>query len=76
MYPGEVEAKAQFVLGGPKQTKNVQILALFEREELLAAIPNNGIANLDAVCQLKTGQYIYADGKVLVFGPPKWKRRF
>ena len=50
------------------------IFASFDKNELMDAIPNNGLVELVVVGQLKTGQYFFGTDNIRVICPGKWPR--
>ncbi|MHC4638807.1 MAG: right-handed parallel beta-helix repeat-containing protein [Planctomycetota bacterium] len=67
IYPGEVPALEQRLMGrGRGMQSRSCIIASFDKQELLDAVNENGYAELTAVGQLITGQYIFASDIVLI----------
>jgi hypothetical protein len=75
LYPGQIEAdKIWISMGFDFKCRgwSTTILASFDRDELMDAVPNNGQVELVVVGQLKTGQYFFGTDSVKVISPPKW----
>lgn len=61
LYPGRVRAKRQIVYGTASTAK---VIALFDKAELVAAIPDNGQVKLKVVGKLKAGRSFYGEATV------------
>jgi hypothetical protein len=72
LYPGEIEADWTWIsrdFDCKCRVWNTTILALFDKDELMDAIPNNGQVKLAVVGQLKTGQYFFGTDNIKVIAP-------
>jgi len=52
--------------------RRVEAVALFSKSELMSAVPNNGIAGLQVVGQLKSGQYFYGSDTIRIIDRRWW----
>jgi predicted outer membrane repeat protein len=69
LYPGEIEAKRQYILGGRGQGEsNVRVLGFFDKADFTAAVPKNGRVEVDVVGRVKTGRYFYGTDEIRVIG--------
>jgi hypothetical protein len=58
LYPAGIEAVHQMVLPrSTRQTKRTVVICFFDRDALLAAVPNNGRVQLQLTGRLKDGRY-------------------
>ena len=73
LYPGDIAASKKWVLPySYKGRKYVKILAFFDKNALMDAVPQNGQTELDVVGKLKSGQYFYGSDTVRIINI-KWK---
>ncbi len=75
LYPGQIEADWTWIsrdFDYKCRAWNTTILASFDKDELMAAIPNNGQVELVVVGQLKTGQYFFGTDNIRVISPGTW----
>jgi len=63
LYPGRVRAKRQLVYGTASTAK---VIALFDKAELVAAVPDNGPVTLKVVGKLKAGRSFYGEATVYI----------
>lgn len=63
LYPGRVRAKRQIVYGTASTAK---VIALFDKAELVAAVPDNGPVKLKVVGKLKAGRSFYGEATVYI----------
>jgi len=67
LYPGAIEAASQSVIPPGRRTQgNVRILAVFDKADLLTALPDNGNVELTIVGRFITGQYFYGADKIRI----------
>jgi parallel beta-helix repeat protein len=67
LYPGEIEAKRQHILGGRGRRKSdVQILGFFDKADFTAAVPENGRVEVNVAGRVKTGRYFYGTDEIRV----------
>jgi hypothetical protein len=67
LYPGDITASKKWVLPySYKGRKYVKILAFFDKNTLMDAVPQNGQTELDVVGKLKSGQYFYGSDTVRI----------
>ena len=72
LYPGGIKAMKQWVVtskdrrGRPQTT----IFAFFDKDALMAAVPQNGDKELKVAGKLKSGQYFYGCDTVKIIRPP------
>jgi len=72
LYPGKIESSFQLVLPcGQRGVEQCRILAYFDKSELMDAVGNAGMVQLEVVGHLKTGQYFFGSDKVGVIKPPR-----
>jgi hypothetical protein len=82
LYPGEIEADWMWISRNfdyKCRAWNTTIFALFDKDELMDAIDDNGQVEVTVVGQLKTGQYFSGTDDIRVicpgrFGP--WHHRY
>ncbi len=75
LYPGEVEADWTWIsrrFDNKCRDWSTTILALFDKDDLMDAIPDKGQVELVVVGQLKTGQYFFGSDTVTVICPGNW----
>lgn len=73
LFPGAIESISQFVLRSrPKRRPRVCIIALFNKDKLINAIPYDGRVELNIVGRLNSGQYFYGSSNVRIFDY-RWK---
>jgi uncharacterized repeat protein (TIGR01451 family) len=65
LYPGRVRAKRQIVYGTATTSK---VIALFDKADLIAAIPQNGQVTLKVAGKLKDGRSFYGEATVRISG--------
>jgi len=68
LYPGQIKALRQLILQWFGQ--RVFLLAFFDKNKLMAAVPENGDVEIYTVGQLKTGDYFLSVGTVKIVGSP------
>jgi len=69
LYPGAIKAANQYVIpSGARAQSNVRILAVFDKADLLAALPDNGNVELTIVGRFISGQYFYGTDKIRIIG--------
>ena len=77
LYPGPLEPINQYIFEhGQKGQKQTSILILYDKAELLSAVPNNGLVDLEAVGILNNSRYFYGSGFVTILGrqqPQQWR---
>jgi len=67
MYPGEIEATRKFIFTNMRKgLYRTNILAFFDRRELIDAVGNNERFWLDVTGRLTTGQYFYGQRRILI----------
>ena len=67
LYPGAIEAADQSVIPPDGRTQgNVKILAVFDKADLLTAIPDNGNVELTIVGRFISGRYFYGTDKIRI----------
>jgi len=72
LYPGEIEADKVWIIRGfdnKCRALRTTIFASFDKDDLMDAIPNNGLVELVVVGQLKTGQYFLGTDNIRVICP-------
>jgi hypothetical protein len=69
VFPGAVEAAGQSIIPpGKAAQSSVKIHAVFDKADLLAAMPDNGEVELTVVGRLNTGEYFYGTDTVRIIG--------
>jgi uncharacterized repeat protein (TIGR01451 family) len=63
LYPGRIQAKRQIVYGNANKAK---VIALFDKAELMNAIPDYGQVNLRVVGKLKAGRSFAGEATVYI----------
>jgi uncharacterized repeat protein (TIGR01451 family) len=63
LYPGRVRAKQQIVYGTADTAK---VIALFDKAELVAAIPDNGEVRVKVVGKLKEGRSFFGEATIYI----------
>lgn len=63
LYPGDIKAKELFIYG---TTNKAKVVALFDKNELLAAVKGYGEVTLQMVGMLKSGRTYSAEGSVYI----------
>jgi len=72
LYPAGSEAIHQHIFQHRRRgALQTNILAFFDKAELMEAVPGNGRAELQVVGQLQTGRYFYGSDTVWIIG---WRR--
>jgi len=67
MYPGEIEAARKFIFTNLRQSLyRTNILAFFDRRDLIDAAGDDKRLRLDVVGRLKNGQYFYGTRRILI----------
>lgn len=67
LYPGGIEATYQNTIQWRSRRKTyTSIFALFDKPDLMVAVPDNGSVELFVVGKLKTGQYFYGSDTVRI----------
>ena len=60
LYPGGIKAKGRWILPcNERGHRFVNVFAFFDKDDLMAAVPQNGITSLKVSGKLKSGQYFY-----------------
>ena len=73
LYPAGSEAIRQYIFQYRRRgVQQTNILAFFDKAELMDAVPDNGRVELQVVGQLQTGQYFYGTDTVWIIGW-RWK---
>jgi len=52
-----------------KGDKRVSIFAIYNKAELLSAVPDNGLVDIQVIGSLNTGQYFYGSGSLTILDP-------
>jgi subtilisin family serine protease len=72
---GPIQPACQYVFRyGRGNHKRTYIFVFYDKSELMAAIPDNGPADLQVIGSLNTGQQFYASDTVRII-VPRWRRR-
>ena len=76
LYPGEIEASRQWIIPipygyGRHKKWLVGILAFFDKDDVLDAIPENGRVELKVAGELVSGRYFYGSDTVIIIGPKR-----
>jgi hypothetical protein len=67
LYPAGIEAVHQMILPrSTRQTKRTVVICFFDRDALLAAVPDNGRVQLQLAGSLKDGRYCCGAGTVWI----------
>ena len=66
LYPGLIEAEQQYILGGRRRARNTRVLAFFDKAELIAAVGENGPAELEIVGWLNSGRCFYGSDTIRI----------
>ncbi len=67
LYPGAIEAASQYVFpSGTRAQSNVRIIAVFDKADLLTAIPDNGNVELTAVGRFISEKCFYGTDKIRI----------
>ena len=69
LYPGGIKAVSQYIfdIGSPRcGNQHAIILACFDKDQLLDAIPDNGPVKLQAVGRLKTSRYFFGSDTITI----------
>ena len=71
LYPGDIEASRQFIFENKRRDRtNTSILAFFNKQDLMDAVPDNGQVQLEVVGQLVTGRYFFGQRTIRIINPP------
>ena len=78
LYPGDIEASRQWIIPipygfGRHKKWLTGILAFFDKDDVLDAIPTNGRVELEVAGELTSGRYFYGSDTVIIIGPKRWK---
>ena len=77
LYPGPLEPINQYIFEhGQKGNKRTNIFILYDKAELLAAVPDNGLVDVQVVGMLTTGRYFYGNGFITLIDrqqPHQWR---
>jgi len=77
LYPGPLEPINQYFFEhGQKGNKRTNIFILYDKAELLAAVPDNGPVDVQVVGMLTTGQYFYGSDFLTILDrkqPRQWR---
>jgi len=69
LYPGPLEPIKQYIFEhGQKGRKRTSIFLLYDKAELMAAVPDNGRVDVQVVGMLTTGRYFYGTDFVTIIG--------
>jgi hypothetical protein len=69
LYPGGVEPVKQYVFEhGKKGDKRVSIFILYDKAELLAVVPDNGLIDVQIIGSLNNGRYFYGSSFLTIVG--------
>jgi hypothetical protein len=76
LYPGDIEASRQRIIPipygfGRHKKWLVGILAFFDKDDVLDAIPANGRVELKVAGELTCGRYFYGSDTVVIIGPKR-----
>ena len=66
IYPGGTESYYKYTFQHEDGIVVTTVVALFNKAQLLASIPNNGIMDMTVVGKLKSGQYFAGTDKVMI----------
>jgi hypothetical protein len=67
LYPGVIEAERQMILPrSPRQARRTMVICFFERDALLAAVPDDGRAELQLTGSLNDGRRCCGSGTVWI----------
>jgi hypothetical protein len=68
-----IEAVRQYVL--PCWRHRIRVVALFDKDDLIDLIPDNGKVELQVVGELNSGQYIFGEDDIRIIGkcPFRWR---
>jgi hypothetical protein len=74
LYPGDIEASRQWIVSipygfGGHRKWLVGILASFDKDAVVDAIPTNGRVELKVAGELTCGRYFYGSDTVIIIGP-------
>jgi len=77
LYPGGIEAVSQYIfnIGSPRcGNQHAIIFACFDKADLLSAVPDNGLVELQALGRLKTGRYFFGSDTITIKHnqPKRW----
>jgi hypothetical protein len=73
LYPGGIKAKRHWIIScNERGHRFVSIFAFFDKNELMAAVPKNGVTKLKVAGKLKSGQYFYGCNTMWIID---WKRQ-
>ena len=77
LYPGSLEPINQYIFEhGQKGSKLTSIFIIYDKAELMAVVPDNGLVDLQVVGMLTTGRYFYGNDLVTIIGrqhPHQWR---
>ncbi|GAJ05213.1 unnamed protein product, partial [marine sediment metagenome] len=67
LYPGAIEAASQYIIpSGRKAQGNAKILAVFDKADLLTALPDDGSVELTIVGRFISGQCFYGTDTIKI----------
>ncbi len=77
LYPGPLEPVNQYIFEqGQKGRKRTRIFIIYDKAELLSAVPDNGLVDVQVIGSLNTGQQFYGNSFVTIIGrqhPHQWR---
>jgi hypothetical protein len=66
-YPGAIKAAEQYIIPPAVQAKsNVRIHAFFDKDEMLADVPNEGDLEVTVIGRFVSGKYFYSTDKIRI----------
>jgi hypothetical protein len=75
LYPGGIEASRQWIIPcgyGKHKQRLIGILAFFDKDAVLDAVPDNGRVELQVVGQLNSGQYFFGSDTIRIIDRHWW----
>jgi len=77
LYPGPIEPIGQYIFEhGRKGKKRTSIFIVYDKAELMGAIPNNGLVDIQVIGSLNTSQQFYGNSFVTLIDrqqPRNWR---
>jgi hypothetical protein len=77
-YPGSLEPVSQYIFEqGRKGSKRIRIFIIYDKAELLSAVPDNGQVDVQVVGSLNNDRQFYGTGFVTIIGrqqPRQWRQ--
>jgi len=69
LYPGSLEPINQYIFEhGQKGSKLTSIFIIYDKAELMAVVPDNGLVDVQVVGMLTTGRYFYGTDFITIIG--------